>query len=774
MGSWNKGLQKRGKVFFIVVSLYDIDHSIRIASMPHILKQLELTGFKSFAQKTTLDFNQGITAIVGPNGSGKTNIVDAILWLLGERDAKNLRGARVEDLIFAGTAKRPRLGRAQASLRFENGHGTFPLEASEVVIRREVDRDGASRYFLNSDEVRLKDMVSFLARGRLGIKGLTVATQGKSDLFLEASPLGRREMIEEVLGLREYRLKKAEAERRLKNAQVNLDKAQALTEEILPHLRSLKRQTSRWEKRDELTRELRELENRFFGSQLAELTAGFREAERAIASHEREYERLRRTHEEAERRLAEIEASEPEERKMLREVRQEIQNALERKNALQKELGRFEARLELACERLQVGNGVSAERLLRTLETVRRELEMCVEENDIEMIRASVQRAIEEIEETLGEIRRGTRIETRTSAGVTKELTRLEEALSRLSSELDALRRREKELEERQASFYASFKEAVGKLEEAKDAREQWGIRHRELLFSKERIQLRREELERQAAQAGRRLDEFEEAPVGKGGADDRTQVERRMFKLRGDLASIGEVDEAVVREAKATEERCEFLKREIQDLLKARTDLTSLIRELNNKINKEFSSAFKRIDEEFNSFIGLMFNGGQARLCLTKSEGRRGKSPRAAAEAEGETKEEEASAGQLDVKEKENEEEGIEIDVRLPRKRITSLEMLSGGERSLVGIAALFALVSVSPPPFLVLDEIDAALDDRNAKRFADLLKEFSKKTQFVVVTHNRATMEAADVLYGVTLNDDGTSKIVSLKLETSDSNKK
>ena len=111
----------------------------------------------------------------------------------------------------------------------------------------------------------------------------------------------------------------------------------------------------------------------------------------------------------------------------------------------------------------------------------------------------------------------------------------------------------------------------------------------------------------------------------------------------------------------------------------------------------------------------------------------------------------------------------GIAIEVKLPRKKTTSLDMLSGGERSLVGIAALFAMISVSPPPFLVLDEIDAALDERNARRFAEMVKDFSKRTQFIIVTHNRTTMEAAEILYGVTLAEDGTSKIVSMKLEAS-----
>jgi chromosome segregation protein len=181
----------------------------------------------------------------------------------------------------------------------------------------------------------------------------------------------------------------------------------------------------------------------------------------------------------------------------------------------------------------------------------------------------------------------------------------------------------------------------------------------------------------------------------------------------------------------------------------------------LSEKIKTEFAEALIRINEEFDKFFGLMFSGGHAKLKIVIP-----KKPSLKPEMEEgvqEVVEEESGEEEKD----EEVQGGIDMDLRLPRKRITSLEVLSGGERSLVGIAAIFALISVSPPPFLVLDEIDAPLDERNARRFAEMLKEFSKKTQFVVVTHNRATMESADVLYGVTLNEDGTSKLLSIKLE-------
>jgi chromosome segregation protein len=150
------------------------------------------------------------------------------------------------------------------------------------------------------------------------------------------------------------------------------------------------------------------------------------------------------------------------------------------------------------------------------------------------------------------------------------------------------------------------------------------------------------------------------------------------------------------------------------------------------------------------------MFRGGKAHMVLEKKE-----KPAQAIDAQ-----EGAFTDTKDIEEKETYE-GIEIDLTIPKKKIKSLEMLSGGEKTLVSLAALFALISVSFPPFLVLDEIDAALDEENARRFAELIKNFSSKTQFLIVTNNRSTMEAADALYGVTMEDDGVSRILSMKLE-------
>ena len=759
--------------------------------MPHFLKRLELNGFKSFAGKTVLEFPAGITAIVGPNGSGKSNVVDAVRWLLGERDAKNLRGGKIDDLIFAGTAKRPRMGQAQASLHFENKNNFFPIDFAEVSVMREIRRDGTSRYFLNKSEILLRDLVDFFAKARLGSKGLVVVTQGNSDVFIRATPQERREMIEEVLGLREYQLKRIDAERRLKNSQINLDKVKALVEEILPHLRSLKRQTSRWEKRGEYAEELRNLENQFFGDQLGEIREKLSEVEKKSAVNRGEFTALEKEKKAAEASQVDVEASQPEERKDIEKIKEQTQGLLDKRSQLQKELGRIEAQLEMAQTTARSPQaGHSAAKLIDLVRRIKSTLEAGLRGDIVEMQEA-IRSAVEEIEEVLsGSASFGaaqdksfdvtqdksfdvTQDKSLTASGgkteqshaLKSQFEKVNRDLAELEKELIALKVQEKELEKNQEQFYHSFKAAVSAVEAAKDKIEKWEARNREILFEKERLLMRREELERQIIQVGRDPREFEDTELSatreKMALPD---IERRIFKLRGDLASIGEVDETLMKEAQETETRYEFLKKESADLEEAVKDLRKLIVELSEKIKVEFGGALVKINEEFGKFFELMFGGGHAKL---KIEKRQVASDKGEEMTEGITEEipdKNRIAEEMEIEEVEG---GVEIELRLPRKRVNSLEMLSGGERSLVGIAAIFALISVSPPPFLVLDEIDAALDDRNARRFADMLKEFSRKTQFVIVTHNRATMEAADILYGVTLNEDGTSKILSLKLE-------
>ncbi|MFH1461240.1 MAG: AAA family ATPase, partial [Patescibacteria group bacterium] len=310
------------------------------------LKSLELNGFKSFASKTLLEFPAGITAVVGPNGAGKSNLIDAIRWLLGEREAKNLRSAKAEDLIFNGTPKKPRMSLAQAGIHFDNNSGFFPVDFKEVSVIRRVGRDGVSQYFLNKAEVRLKDVIDFFSRSRLGTKGLSIINQGDSDLFVKASPEERRIMIEEILGLREYQIKKIEAERKLKNTSFNLEKVRAMVSEVAPRLRMLKRQTNKWLKRLDLQKELEELENNYFSYKLNEIETGQSKINPILKSLETQIDEQEKELEILELEIKKIESQPKEEYQEIKKIKNQQSKLLLERSQIQKELGRLEAKLE--------------------------------------------------------------------------------------------------------------------------------------------------------------------------------------------------------------------------------------------------------------------------------------------------------------------------------------------------------------------------------------------------------------------------------------------
>ena len=733
-----------------------------------MLKRVELSGFKSFAAKTTLEFSKGITAIVGPNGSGKSNIIDAVRWLLGERDAKNLRGAKIEDLIFAGTPSRPRVGLAQAGISFDNTAGLYPVEFSEISILRQVSRDGDSKYYLNKSEVRLKDLVDFFAKARLGAKGLTIIGQGSSDLFIKSTPEERREMIEEILGLREYQLKKGDAERRLKNSLINLDKVTALLEEIAPHLRTLRRQTAKWSRRSEIEEELRDLEAAYFGAKLKEIKDNFAKVDPHIDALLRKIVLAKKELAELAKKVDSVEEEEPSNRDELRALKEGQSALFAKKSALEKELGRLEGQLEILTargeeEKIDVS---AASALIKKLKT---ELEKFLR-MDLDGVRAVVKDLMKEIDGVF-KVKKSDGFNVEEAE---KSKAKIVASLAELDRELGDSRNKESELNSGMEARNQLFRKTITDFEKKKDEVSALTNEKSRLAFDKERWQIKLNDLKSQASQSGLNLNGLKVREIL--ATAEMADAERKVLRLRGELASMGDIDEALIKEARETETRHEFLSSQSGDLKKAIDDLAKLKKDLAFKIDMEFKSALTDINREFSKFFELMFDGGRAKLKIVqprnKEQGTRNKEGVVEAEGEerGTSKKEKGAGdkerGDLADEEKEEKPVGIDIEVSIPRKKITGLEMLSGGERSLVSIAALFALVSVSPPPFLVLDEIDAALDKRNARRFAEILKDFSQKTQFVIVTHNRATMEVADVLYGVTMGEDGTSRVLSLKL--------
>jgi chromosome segregation protein len=239
------------------------------------LKKLEINGFKSFANRTSLDFlpdcdlangaKCGITAIVGPNGSGKSNVADAIRWAIGEQSSKNLRGKKSEDVIFAGTDKKSRLGTASVTLHFDNSDKRIPIEFAEVSIARKVYRSGESEYLINGSRVRLIDVVDLLAKAGIGKDSYCVITQGMSDAVLNATATERRAIFEDAAGVKQYQIEKERALRKLESTRENLVRVDALCVEIEPHLKNLRRQAERASQGKDIAQKLRDKQLLLYG-----------------------------------------------------------------------------------------------------------------------------------------------------------------------------------------------------------------------------------------------------------------------------------------------------------------------------------------------------------------------------------------------------------------------------------------------------------------------------------------------------------------------------
>ncbi len=726
------------------------------------LKRLELFGFKSFANKTTLEFPSGVTAVVGPNGSGKSNIIDALRWILGEREAKNIRAEKSENLIYGGTLTRSRAGFAEAKITFDNSSHFFPVDYAEVTIRRRVGRDGTSQYFMNEGEVRLKDIIDFFSKVGMGTKGFLIINQGNSDLFIKASPVERRVMLEEVLGLRQYQIKRHEAENKLESTKLNLDKARALVEELLPHLRLLRRQATRFEKHDQVKTELAVLEADFFGAKLYELAQEEQNLLPQAKIFDEQIAERRRELSHLQAELAKVERGQPQGDKHFTDFKKQQSDLLSRRSTIQKELGRLEAEAEFLLSRPKAT--VKEAELLAVVKDTKAAVAAAIATDDIGAIKKLLNDLSAKIESVL-------------DAGNKEVVSRHKELLTLKDKFIGELEQLEKNLAElggietklagEMREFNLVFKKAFEEVQAKQSEINGLETQKNRLNFEKEKIAMKRGELEHQAVQYGRKLSEFSAKS-----SEGLVEAERKILRLRGELASIGDIDAAMIEEAKQMEERYAFLSAQIADLEKAAEDLKGLIKDLKVRIHTEFAKALTKVNEEFNNYFRLMFNGGKAKLHLEQAANNKLQMADGGDEAGGS----EGSRGigpsglpQDDAggEQEEPEEAGLEIELSIPRKNIKGLDLLSGGERSLVSIAVLFALISVSPPPFLVLDEVDAALDENNTKRFANLIENFGGKTQFVIVTHNRATMGAANVLYGVTMGADGISKLLSIKME-------
>jgi len=794
------------------------------------LRKIILQGFKSFARKTVLDFGPGITTIVGPNGSGKSNVSDAVKWVLGEQSMKNLRSKKSEDVIFVGSGKKSKAGMAEVSLELDNSQKIVPIDYTDLVITRRVYRSGEGEYFLNGSKVRLLDIVEILSKSGFGRSTYTVISQGTVDRLITQTPDERRELFEDASGVKHFYIKKEQALKKFQETKENLLRAADITRELKPRLESLERQQEELKERRVLSEKLLSLQKKYYGSNLKDLKEKLEENEKKYNENLGEIENieaevLELTKKFEERSLRASQLQEEEKERIIEKIEEDLQNLQEelleqfkKQNLTQEKQKLFKKRLpflekelagiknkikdkETENRKIQEATKVLEEeskkllflaeskkekepreilstkevilKIKNSLETLLKNLSPKFLENakteikniiiflksqeqsngfaekeefktkiekiklEIESLNNNLKNNLEILkiykekeEELENEINEGKEYQDDGKQGLEKE--DLVEKIKKLKNKKEEEKEELFEIRNKNKSKENEFFEIEKNYREKRDILSDFKEELTRIEIELARLKTKKEDLEREAKENLGSLDSLEFVLIA---GDQKDIILREIFDLKkrleqlGGLAALG--DEGEYKEVK---KRYEFLTSQSEDLKSALEGTKKVVLELEKKIHDQFREKFELISQRFNFYFQKLFGGGIAKLTL---------------------------------KEGENEDDNV-IDIMAvpPGKKVHTLNTLSGGEKSLISVALLFAIFSINPTPFCILDEVDAALDESNSTRFAELLSSLSLKTQFILITHNRETMKQARILYGVTMDETKVSKVLSLKL--------
>lgn len=728
------------------------------------LKSLEISGFKSFAKKSTLNFNSPISAIVGPNGSGKSNVSEGFRFVLGEQSIKAMRGKRGEDLIFNGGGEGSRVNRASVKVVFDNSKKTFNVDFAEVAIERVVHRDNSNEYFINGSPVRLKDIVELLSDAHIGASGHHIISQGEADRILNANIRERREMIEDALGLKTYQYKKIESQRKLEKTEENMKSVESLRREIAPHLKFLKKQVEKVEKVAELREELRRLYKEYFKreetylkSERVQIDSEKNPLNKELFELEKEIAIARKTLEDSKNRDAKSDE--------LITLEGNLHKIRLEKDSIVRELGKIEGEISAGQRTISKEKEKQARDEFKTVYL--RDVEEVVKKVDL-------LQTIEEIKTLLFGF-----ISSHKDKVDSSLLAEIERDINDLNNKKSELDKNVRQIDEKERTLVLEYNTLREKIEREKDSNRDAekdvfriiarqnevrgllnGIKVREDKLNIEDVNYKNE-MQQAYSIVGREAFDNSDLIVSEeprtAQYDRIKQIEKIKVRIE-DSGAGNSID--ILREYKEVEDRDNFLAKELVDLEASKVNLHNLIADLDARLNLEFKDGILKINAQFQNYFSLMFGGGSASLSVIREKKRKKKS---------DTDISAVLADDVDpaTEEMEEGEEGIDIAVNLPRKKVKSLMMLSGGERALTSIALLFAISSVNPPPFIILDETDAALDEANSRKYGDMISSLSQYSQLILITHNRETMSRAGVLYGVTMGGDGASKLLSIQFE-------
>ena len=696
------------------------------------ISKLEIFGFKSFAKKETILFNSGITGIVGPNGCGKTNIVDAIRWVLGEQKTKRLRSSKMEEVIFNGASNVKPLGLCEVFLTIENNKGLLPLEYSEVEIGRRLYRSGESEYFINRNNCRLKDISNLFVDTGLTSDAYSVIELNMIEQILSDKDDSRRKMFEEAAGVNKYKSKRRSALKKFDLNSRDLERIDDIIVEIQLQVKALDLQLKRFKRHEKLSSELKELEIDLSSARIMDLDNIIVPLELMLKKKNTllkkntskkevesvEFDNARDAYLKEKEELSKMKAKID---KLTEDLLSEIQ---EKNQESSKGVGLLEDELQKKIYQLNQFDKdyikiVSNKDITKSLSTESKEKfknkNYTVIETDkkYDKLKAS----IKDYKDKIDKYRKDKEF----------DFSKMDESIKNIQDKINSnnldLEKKENDVNK----AFINMETIRAKLDSDK--------------FSKDDLFYEIKEAEMKIAESNLKKSQIMQTMVEKFGKDielkslkeyNISDMVFRVEKIKRSIESIGPINWAVKDEHEEKSARLNNLLNQKSDLIDAENNLKEAIKKIDKVAQEQFFETYNKVRDNFETMFTVFFNGGKGSLELS------------------------------DPVDPLNS--NINIFAQPPGKRNNSLKMLSAGEKSLTAIALLFSIYQYKPSPFCILDEIDAPLDDINIKKFTDVIKNYSKTTQFIMVTHNKLTMESADCIYGVTAEKQGISKLMSI----------
>jgi len=792
-------------------------------------KKIQLNGFKSFAEKTDFLIEKGLTGIVGPNGCGKSNIVESLRWCMGETSAKSMRGSGMEDVIFSGTSNKPSKNIAEVSIGLENQNKDGPHQyrnLSHIEIKRKIEKDKGSKFYINDKEVRAKDAQMFFADLSTGAHSPSIISQGRIGTLVTAKPVDRRAVLEEAAGIAGLHVRRREAELRLESAENNLKRADELRRQQEKQLLSLQKQAEEATKYKLISDEIKKIEAGLYFLRLKDIDHEIKLENEINNEAENEVKKFNEELDIIEKKIKE----ETEKVNPIRNKNIENLSKIQRLNLELKSLDEQSDRIKNEIENIKNS--------LKTIEDdIDREKSIVIDANSNEKRLKEEKHDLIEIDSKYYETEKNSNEDLNFAKNKLKvEIDKVKELINSKNNDeaitaLDNCKAMIEEYAESYSKNQSVKKESVKRNERINTIEreiESW----KNLLTNSEKMinelnerkkkQISKlEELEKQPqTQAEKKGQISENLRISEKEKDENEkiieEIDNKINELRNELNFTKE-SSIEIRERKASSGAT------IEGLRKRRNDLLERVEtELNLNENNILEFSNLETKEEFPDAVT------QEEL-LDKKKRERDKLGSVNLRADEETSKYENEIKKMEqdrqdlataiikLKESINElnqkgreklleafekvnrkfnevytklfnggnaklelvdsddplEAGLELLVSPPGKRLQSITLLSGGEQALTALSLIFAVFLTNPSPICVLDEVDAPLDDANVTRFCNLLDELTKitSTRFIIVTHHALTMSKMDRLYGVTMPEKGISQLVAVDLQKAES---